>query len=560
MKKLLLFLIFMSIVQHSMAQTENSDVQTQKSSVQSSAAETQQSQIDESVFELNMGIPKNTNGRNRNVSSNQLLSIKLINTNPYKYWYQINATPVNFFKGDVADVFNELIVKFKSTEEGTDAIQKEREDMLTNNIELLRKEKSISEADLAEFQKNAEEFLNIQKQKLEKIRAFKISETILNNEKSEKSEDEVEMLEDDPLISRGNELKEECINILNSYDDTTLRKSRSKRQELKERLKRYEAAIKIYKDAIESKNETQKKNILNTQLVEIQKMENLRSEISSYILSISAEDHLDEAAFLKKREKLKGKFGDLITSINKLSLEASNFDDTLKEYNERLEELKKITASVKTELNKMFAVKFDNYQSIDIDGKNIDVVRVIVKRYNRLDNTQKPYEYSPYNIWVKGGFKFDIGGSLFLTSLVDREYFTTNTVINEDGTDQTYQLIHEKNTGDYTLGFGTTLNISYRTGGWIRPTLSIGTLLNQDQKFQIIAGGGFVIGKEARIVLHAGLAMGSVTTISDRYRADGTTPYTISGDDAIPTVEKFSFGHFFGITYNFGKPKAAEKE
>lgn len=68
-------------------------------------------------------------------------------------------------------------------------------------------------------------------------------------------------------------------------------------------------------------------------------------------------------------------------------------------------------------------------------------------------------------------------------------------------------------------------------------------------------GLGLILGKEERIILHGGLAMGAISVISNNYKTDGSTSYSLGGDGAIPTTNKFSFGHFFGVTYNLGKVK-----
>ncbi|MEM9685969.1 MAG: hypothetical protein AAF934_03505 [Bacteroidota bacterium] len=296
-----------------------------------------------------------------------------------------------------------------------------------------------------------------------------------------------------------------------------------------------------------------KKVIEKEQLKRTDEMKDLHSKIENYLLDVVAEDHLNRVDFVAKRKALKSRYDTIVSAVN--SINELSGDDCTKQR----KAFEEAATKVKTVLTKMFSLKLDHYLlPIDVGGKNIDVVRITVKRYNKSEENQASDEHT-YTIWVKGGFKIDVSAGIFATSLVDRDYFTTDTVINEDGIDQTYQLIHEKNTGDYAYGFGTMLNTTFRTGTWIRPTVNFGAIFNQDQKFQLLFGGGIIIGKEERIVLHGGLAMGSVTTLLDRYRADGTTPYSLSTDDNIPTVEKFSFGHFFGITYNFGKPRAQEK-
>lgn len=92
----------------------------------------------------------------------------------------------------------------------------------------------------------------------------------------------------------------------------------------------------------------------------------------------------------------------------------------------------------------------------------------------------------------------------------------------------------------------------------MRPTLNFGGLFTATQKFQVLSGLGLILGKEERIVLHAGVAMGSVSEISRQYKADNKTPYDLGASGTVPTDNRFKFSHFFGITYNFGKTKKQE--
>ncbi len=196
----------------------------------------------------------------------------------------------------------------------------------------------------------------------------------------------------------------------------------------------------------------------------------------------------------------------------------------------------------------MYGVKLYSYTlPKDINGKNIDVVEITLERYDKTITNPTPDIYR-YNIWVTGGVKIDISGGIFLTSLMNKEYETKD----DTGTNK---FIYEKNKGNYDFGFGSSINISLRSGSWIRPALGIGALFTTGQKFQIITGLGLIIGKEERIILHGGLAMGAITVISNNYKTDGSTSYSLGGDGAIPTTNKFSFGHFFGVTYNLGKVK-----
>ena len=104
------------------------------------------------------------------------------------------------------------------------------------------------------------------------------------------------------------------------------------------------------------------------------------------------------------------------------------------------------------------------------------------------------------------------------------------------------------------------INVSLRGGSWVRPGLSIGALFTTNQKFQLLTGLGFIIGKEERIVLHTGLSMGRISRVSDNYKTDGSVSYNLGTEGTLPMTEKFSFGHFFGLTYNFGKVKKQDEK
>ncbi len=233
-------------------------------------------------------------------------------------------------------------------------------------------------------------------------------------------------------------------------------------------------------------------------------------------------------------------------------MEANNFSDLLSDFNKKVEEINSISMKIKEEISKMYQLKLYNYLlPVDINGKNIDVVEVTVERYDKKATNPTPDKYT-YNIWVKGGVKIDISGGLFLTSLMDKEYET-----KDDGSNK---FIFEKNRGDYEFGFGSTINVSLRGGSWVRPGLSIGALFTTNQKFQLLTGLGFIIGKEERIVLHTGLSMGRISRISDNYKTDGSVSYDLGTEGTIPMTEKFAFGHFFGLTYNFGKVKKQDEK
>ena len=296
-------------------------------------------------------------------------------------------------------------------------------------------------------------------------------------------------------------------------------------------------------------------NILNaTKILKI-KSSNLKSDVESYIAEITSEDSLDHSTFLQKRTSFNTQYIELLTMLNSLNKNAIQFPQIKEQYSKSLDEINQNDNNIKLEISKMFSVKMNNYLlPLDVNGKNIDIVEVTVERYDKTAANPTPDKYV-YNIWIKGGLKIDISGGVFISSLFDKEYTTKDNVVDVNGKSETQKFIYEKNNGAFDYGFGSTINVSLRGGSWIRPALNFGALFTTNQKFQIITGIGLILGKEERIIIHGGLAMGSVNTISDNYKSDGSTSYNLGTSGDVPTTNKFSFGHFFGITYNFGKTK-----
>jgi hypothetical protein len=128
---------------------------------------------------------------------------------------------------------------------------------------------------------------------------------------------------------------------------------------------------------------------------------------------------------------------------------------------------------------------------------------------------------------------------VFLTSLYDRTYFT-------DASGSGGSVLYEEDGGAYDFGFGSMVHVSLRGGSWVRPSLDFGALFTANQKFQILAGVGFILGKNERLILNAGISMGRVSVLRDNFSADGTTVYDLGTEGTIPLVQKFDIGHFLG--------------
>ncbi|UZO81393.1 hypothetical protein NBT05_02715 [Aquimarina sp. ERC-38] len=231
----------------------------------------------------------------------------------------------------------------------------------------------------------------------------------------------------------------------------------------------------------------------------------------------------------------------LIDKINLLNVDDDssnnvklNINNSINSYKERLDTLfEKIKISNNVE-SKTYLLP------LDVFGDNIDYVIVKLEIYDGENSS--PYVHK-FKIWLRGGLKIDFSGGAFITSLFDQVYTTNNTSENK-------KTITRNDLGEYDFGFGAMVNISLRGGSWVRPTINFGTLLTSNQKFQIISGAGIILGKNERFVLSSGLTMGRINVLDNNFIPDGTTSYDLGSSGQIPTTEKFSFGHFFGITYN----------
>ncbi|UZT96798.1 hypothetical protein ODZ84_16445 [Chryseobacterium fluminis] len=184
----------------------------------------------------------------------------------------------------------------------------------------------------------------------------------------------------------------------------------------------------------------------------------------------------------------------------------------------------------------------------DIQGKNIDAVEFTIKRLDKKTNKEDG-SYGKYNVWISGGVKIDISAGVFLTSLYDEEYETRDV---EGGTGQ--KQIALKKQGSYDFAFGSTVNTNFRMNSWIQPQINFGFIFTQNQKFQVILGGGLIFGREERWILSGGLSMGVVDRLADGFEKGNV--YNLGTSGQIPVVKQFKFGHFIGITYNLSKVNA----
>ncbi|WP_452226430.1 hypothetical protein [Lacinutrix cladophorae] len=288
------------------------------------------------------------------------------------------------------------------------------------------------------------------------------------------------------------------------------------------------------------------RSIKDLKIVIEDNIDKLKKDISGYLKSIMYQESVDtgELEFARSiyREELDETSKNLRLYENiVMSSEKPNLNDV-----EILKFYKLEHQRISDDLDKLYEASTDVYlPPLDIFGDNIDYVKIILEIYEGNETESKKYEYK---IWLTGGLKIDVSAGAFITSIFDEEFLTNDGV---DGK----KSIRRSDAGEYDFGFGPMVNISFRSASWFRPTINFGTLLTSEQKFQIMAGGGLIMGKNDRFILSAGIVMGRVDVLSEGFLADGTTEYDLGTSAEVPTNEKFQFGHFIGVTYNLSSKK-----
>ena len=481
------------------------------------------------------------------VKHNALLALQLKNTNPYKFTYELNHEVFDVFAKEQTE-FTELLGRIstiKSLDEGAEGVSEKENKMLNTimqqneNADQLNDKDAIKSA-IASQLEGLEKQMELEQGLLETIEssfegdAIIQSNTIYKNMK-EDQESVIQRLEAkiDGFKSGGN-LNKNQLKQLNATLTMPLEEVSATIEE------RQEALLTLGKTQITS---------------HAAQHETLALEIEAYLKKVKIEDFLDQDEFQTQRETFLSDASAITRSIN---AQTKKFKGLLKTcdvttYNSFLEENYTSKAkAVQDLIAEMYAIKLEHYRlPVAFDGKNIDAITLEVKRTLKDKENPSTDTYS-YDIWVTGGFKLDVSAGVFLSTIRDRTY-TIGELTNDEGT---VQVIHETDLGEVDYGFGSVANLSYRTGGWVKPTLSFGAMFTNNQKFQLLAGGGFILGKMSRFVLHYGLSVGRAETLQTPFVANGTTAVENLPSDTIPTVEKLQLGHFFGITYNLGKVKS----
>lgn len=218
-------------------------------------------------------------------------------------------------------------------------------------------------------------------------------------------------------------------------------------------------------------------------------------------------------------------------------------------------------------LNKSTITEFTS--PIFHNQKNIDIVRFKVDRQDKLSGGKQTYIY---DYWMKGGIKIDYSVGIFGSGLTDRKYnklsyYGYDSSLTEPSTDSFY--ISRSEAGNVEFSFGGMVNISWRNGqSWFNGGLGLGLAYSANQRLQFLAAGNLHLGKTERVLLHFGVAMGSVKELDKTSIVLQEVPpesshfprqsYLVKGDSRemeVPLIERFKVRPFVGISYNLsGKP------
>lgn len=275
-------------------------------------------------------------------------------------------------------------------------------------------------------------------------------------------------------------------------------------------------------------------------------------EVETYYETLKQKNVLEEIdlkerePFLEKAKKNYGINHELINDLEQFK-DSVGYAMVHKSLLETQEKAKKSISSI---IEKFYTINLDIYTlPIDVQGKNIDAVEFKLRRFDKETKDEDlAFASTPYNIWIKNGLKIDVSAGIFFTSLYDSEYDK-----RDDPATAGNKIITLKNSGDYDMAFGSTINTYMRMNSWVVPTFNFGAVITQNEKLQVLLGLGAILGKQERIVFSAGISMGKVDRIADGYQVGGS--YNLGDSGNIPTQSQFKFGNFFGITYNLSKVK-----
>ncbi|SFC25903.1 hypothetical protein SAMN05421780_10446 [Flexibacter flexilis DSM 6793] len=545
--------------------------------------------IQTQVFILNLGtphsksliakpmyrLPRGEGKHGLKANSNQPIAFQLVNGNPLKYRYKLDYTFINLFSDPqqstaIDSVFfktaklPEVHKTVKSTTKTYLSLKNTQQyNLIIRLIDSLTKENALlSTKSLVSFKLDTSKL-----RKVEKISQKQAVERVVQSEHYKTKYKELQL--QSFKYQKNKDLI--CRNIIDFVDsqycfidisklNTTYKKEielfsvnmkhidnmKNVRQYAEENIEKN--VLKLLRLMLDTNDIIQDYHSISA--VFLQKSINLRYKMDVHLTALAQEDYLDstqEANIMGIASQIKI----LLNDLHELDQVVIKYPSMLPRYYEYRKQLIDNIDYIREKILFIHSIQKNTYLlPIDVNGKNIDALRIKLRRYRKDTDATTPLDEYSYTIWLKGGLKFDFSAGVFISSLVDKEYSLQK---DTDTNNSNNMIIKQAKKGNFDFGFGTMLNMSLRTAGWIKPSFNVGLLLKTQQKFQMLVGGGAIFGKEERLVLHAGLAVGQVAVLDNGYEVNSS--YNLGTATKPPTTDKFMIGSFFGITYSLTKPK-----
>lgn len=158
-----------------------------------------------------------------------------------------------------------------------------------------------------------------------------------------------------------------------------------------------------------------------------------------------------------------------------------------------------------------------------------------------------------------GKFSVDYGAALFYTNLVNNNIYKDTRIITpatdtQPAVTETKAKMDDNKQGSF--GLGINLDMSYRTGSELRPTLNFGFFVPLEEDITPYATGGLgvgIFGKDYKVNFSYGLAVGKVNAIKDRYNDVDITGMELEESDLIEKRVKFGYYFALAVSFNLGR-------
>lgn len=190
------------------------------------------------------------------------------------------------------------------------------------------------------------------------------------------------------------------------------------------------------------------------------------------------------------------------------------------------------------------------FQFPPIQVKSSDLTKLTFN-FHKVGRSVETRDYYFAN---RGGFKIDFSTGIGATGLIDKSYSTTatsTTITSGTSTAASPETIIERNEGDFRLGIVVLSHAYFRTGARLNVALTGGFMIDNNVATRYLAGGSLILGREQRLILSGGWAIGKVKRLDDGLKVGG--PYTYgSGTRTVPVKDQYNHSWFFTVTFNLG--------